>query len=47
MANNDFSKLAEGESLAQTELEKEGIDDFYEGYRAKYAAKCAQLAGLS
>ena len=34
-----FQNWQKEKELAQNELEKEGIDDFYEGYRAKYAAK--------
>ena len=34
-----FQNWQKEKELAQNELEKEGIDDFYEEYRTKYAAK--------
>ena len=34
-----FQNWQKEKELAQSELEKEGIDEFYEGYHAKYAAK--------
>ena len=34
-----FQNWNKEKELAQNDLEREGIDDFYEGYHAKYAAK--------
>ena len=34
-----FQNWNKEKELAQNDLEREGIDDFYEGYCAKYAAK--------
>ena len=34
-----FQNWHKEKEIAQNDLEKEGIDAFYEGYHAKYAAK--------